>query len=99
MPGALVVFLHVAPLSRWLAWASSLHGDLMVFGQSESQRQPRFKSRGNRYHRLMGEATKNLWPALICQKDGDLENVSTGFHPPWVEIPFRVFKYLVTSCT
>ena len=55
MSGALVI-LHVAPLSKRIVWASSLHGNLMVFGQHESQGQPRFKGKGNRFHLLMGEA-------------------------------------------
>ena len=42
MSGALVI-LHVAPLPEKIAGASSLHGNLMVFGQHESQGRPRFK--------------------------------------------------------
>ena len=55
MSGALVI-LHVAPLPGRVARASGLQGNLMVFGQHESQGPPRFKGKGNRFHLLMGEA-------------------------------------------
>ena len=55
MSGALVI-LHVAPLPERIARASSLHGNIMVFGQHESQGPPRFKGKGSRFHLLMGAA-------------------------------------------
>lgn len=78
----------------------------MVFHQSESQGQPRFKGKGSFVaspYLLLREAIKNMWLSLICHKvnNGDLENVSIGFHPPLVDIPSRVFfffYYLITSC-
>lgn len=98
-----VSFLGIPPcgsfLSTWLAWASSLHGDLMIFGQSESQGPPRFEDKGSGCEKR--QRTCGLLWSVTSYKLGsgiwEMSPLVSILH--WFRFLPGFLTYLVTSCT